>query len=324
MAENVNLDDLMGKPSNRSTTVFDMTAGKGAIQQPTVENEQQANRPAMKAVPVSSGPIDMSTVRPVDINTILPKREPKQNAMEASMLADLDAAIDRECANITEFHQQLFAKQEEERLAVEEAEEEKKLAAQDDFALHGIISNNDDSDDASGLYDDKDEFDMTNMHDTSDTAVRPMRFNLMDDDEGTSYTTTGSVPYCDPSDPGLTINQNTVSFAAEKDAEVSTNNNKPVIATEKNEPSILDNVKDDDLFDDEEESSIPVEPEPSAEDLLNDLKEQVKERIAPKRSKLDFSKFTIAQKAISAQKVMKLAISAHQNRCCSRTASLLG
>ena len=116
MAENVNLDELMGKPTGRSTTVFDMTAGKGAIQQPSVETEQQAGKPAMKAVPVNSGPIDMNTIKPIDINSILPKREPKQNAMEASMMADLDAAVDRECANITEFHQQLFAKQEEDFL----------------------------------------------------------------------------------------------------------------------------------------------------------------------------------------------------------------
>ena len=312
MAENVNLNDLMGKPASRSTTVFDVTAGKGAIQQPTVENEQQAKKPAMKAVPVNSGPIDMSTVKPVDINTILPKREPKQNAMEASMMADLDAAIDRECANITEFHQQLFAKQEEERRAAEEAEEEKRLAEQDDFALNGTIR--DEDDDSYGLYDDKkDDYDIL---DTSNTETRPIRFNMMEEDEGTSYTTNTSMPVSAPGEQVLTINENPQSFV---NTEVDTTVSETVpdaipqsMAEEKKEPSILDNVNDDDLFDDEE-PAITLDPEPSAEDLLNDLKAQVKERISPKRSKLDFSKFTIAQKAISAQKVMKLAVTAHQN-----------
>ena len=311
MAENVNLDELMGKPTGRSTTVFDMTAGKGAIQQPSVETEQQAGKPAMKAVPVNSGPIDMNTIKPIDINSILPKREPKQNAMEASMMADLDAAVDRECANITEFHQQLFAKQEEERQAAEEAEEERLLAAQDDFALTGIIRNEDD--DSYGLYDKDDD----DMHDTSTNRTRPMHFNLMEEDEGTSYTTNTSMPVSAPAEPVLVINENPVPFAnTEVDTALSEDTALDTTAQdsvkEQKEPSILDNVNDEDLFDDEE-TSVANDPEPSAEELLNDLKAQVKERISPKRNKLDFSKFTIAQKAISAQKVMKLAVSAHQN-----------
>lgn len=311
MAENVNLDELMGKPTGRSTTVFDMTAGKGAIQQPSVETEQQAGKPAMKAVPVNSGPIDMNTIKPIDINSILPKREPKQNAMEASMMADLDAAVDRECVNITEFHQQLFAKQEEERQAAEEAEEERLLAAQDDFALTGIIRNEDD--DSYGLYDKDDD----DMHDTSTNRTRPMHFNLMEEDEGTSYTTNTSMPVSAPAEPVLVINENPVPFAnTEVDTALSEDTALDTTAQdsvkEQKEPSILDNVNDEDLFDDEE-TSVANDPEPSAEELLNDLKAQVKERISPKRNKLDFSKFTIAQKAISAQKVMKLAVSAHQN-----------
>lgn len=313
MTENVNLNDLMDTPEGRSTTVFDMTAGKGAIQQSSTETEQQAGKPAMKAVPVNSGPIDMSTVKPININSILPKREPKQNAMEANMMADLDAAIDRECANITKFHQQLFAKQEEERQAAEDAEEEKILAAQDDFALNGTIRS-DENDDSYGLYDDKKDNDV--MYDTSNTETRPMRFNMMEEDEGTSYTTNTSIPVPVSDEKILTINENPQPFA---NTEVNTTASEEVtdatpqaVAKENKEPSILDNVNDEDLFDDEE-TSVTNDPEPSAEELLNDLKAQVKERISPKRNKLDFSKFTIAQKAISAQKVMKLAVSAHQN-----------
>lgn len=314
MAENVNLNDLMGKPTGRSTTVFDMTSGKGAIQQPAAEANTQDSKPAMKAVPVSSGPIDMSTVKPVDINSILPKRAPKQNQLESSMMADLDAAIDRECDKITEFHQQIFAKQEEERQAAEEAKEEVLLAQQDDFALHGTLPATDHNE-SYGLYDEDD----TDMTDTSNTTPNPLRFNLMEEDEeGTSYTTNTSLPTPAPSGNGpLTINEAPAELVVNETPEVveevpDTTPATNLVATKsEKEPTILDNVSDEDLFDDEESTSN--DPEPSAEELLNDLKSQVKERIAPKRSKLDFSKFTIAQKAISAQKVMKLAVSAHQN-----------
>ena len=313
MNENVNLSDLMGNTPGRSTTVFDMTSGKGAVQTSTSDKDQ-VKKPAMHAVPVQSGPMDMNTIKPIDVNTILPKREPKVNAMEASMMADLDAAIDRECDKITELHQQIFAKQDEERRAEEERKEDERQAAEDDFALNGtsVAEKNDDSFD---LYDDD--------ANASDITTRPVvvnRFTMVDDDnEGTSFTTTTSTPITPIGVAPLTINKQEVSLKKENedisvalspaasDNASKNDDNKPV--------NILDNVKDEDLFDDEDEDSIikSTDPEPTAEELLDDLKAQIKQRVAPVRKGLDLSKFTIAQKAISAQKVMKLAVHSHQN-----------
>lgn len=299
MNENVNLDDLMGATKPHSSNVFDITSGNSVIH--SEENTTEpVKRTTMKAVPVQSGPIDMSSVKPIDINSILPKREPKVNPMEASMMADLDAAIDRECSKITELHQQILDKQEEERQAAEDAEEEKRLAAQDEFALNGTLSDEDDV----GLYDDKDDFDMT----TTNTQ-NMQRFNMMSEDENTSYNTDIPIPTTDHDEATITIMNNPSPIIVEESDNNTNSENTTTVASEKKEPSILDTVKDEDLFDDEEEESESV----SAEEIVNDLKMQVKERIAPKRNKLDLSKFTIAKKAISAQKVMKLVVGAHQN-----------
>ena len=315
MTENVNLNDLMGN-TGRSTTVFDMTSGKGAVQA-SGDTTEQVKRPAMQAVPVQSGPMDMNSIKPIDVNSILPKRAPKVNPVEASMMADLDAAIDRECSKITEFHQQIFAKQDEERQAAEARKEEERQAAEDEFALNGTPVA-EESDESDGLYDDE--------HDTSDVSTKPFvgnRFSMADDNEGTSFTTTTSTPAAPVGKSPLTINKSNVSTVKEpEDVDVdATLSGSPVDASPKNvegnKPvNILDNIRDEDLFDDEDEENTvkPADvPEPSAEELLADLKSQIKQRVTPVRNGLDLTKFTIAQKAISAQKVMKLAVHSHQN-----------
>lgn len=311
MAENVNLNDLMGN-TGRSTTVFDMTSGKGAVQA-SGDATEQVKRPTMQAVPVQSGPIDMSSIKPIDVNSILPKRAPKVNPIEASMMADLDAAVDRECDKITELHQQIFAKQDEERQAAEERAEDERQAAEDQFALTGVQPEEKDDYDE-GLYEDDEVSDSI--------TIRPPvnRFSMVD--EGTNNTI-ASTPVSAIEDGPITINNMTHvattknKNAEEVDATLSAPFNDATIKSEDNKPvNILDTINDEDLFDDEDEDTAITkseDPEPSAEELLDDLKAQIKTRISPVRNGLDLTKFTIARKAISAQKVMKLAVHSHQN-----------
>ena len=80
------------------------------------------------------------------------------------------------------------------------------------------------------------------------------------------------------------------------------------------EDNILGYMDNDQLFDDEEDTT-PTDTAPSDEEVLNNVKEQVRSRlnVSPRRAGVDLSKFTIANKAISLHKVMKMAITGHQN-----------
>ena len=107
MNENMNLDDLMGGKRPRSTTTIDLTGSQATVNGEKIE---PIKNPTIKAVPVVSGPVDTNNLRPVDIDRILPKREPAPNPIETKLMDDLDAAVDREIENITKLHEDIAAK----------------------------------------------------------------------------------------------------------------------------------------------------------------------------------------------------------------------
>lgn len=263
MNENMNLDDLMGGKRPRSTTTIDLTGSQATVNGEKIE---PIKNPTIKAVPVVSGPVDTNNLRPVDIDRILPKREPAPNPIETKLMDDLDAAVDREIENITKLHEDIAAKQEEEYEAAELEREEQELSKDDEFALNGTVSADD--------YIDE---------------------NKNDDDEDDDIIDT------------IKNNDRTVAY---DDHDVK-NDNKTF---EKPKINILDNIDDDDLFDDAaDEKNENNNNDAETDTLLEELKNQIKQRVEPIKKSFDLSKFTISQKAVSAQKVMKLAVQVHQN-----------
>ena len=263
MNENMNLDDLMGGKRPRSTTTIDLTGSQATVNGEKIE---PIKNPTIKAVPVVSGPVDTNNLRPVDIDRILPKREPAPNPIETKLMDDLDAAVDREIENITKLHEDIAAKQEEEYEAAELEREEQELSKDDEFALNGTVSADD--------YIDE---------------------NKNDDDEDDDIIDT------------IKNNDRTVAY----DDHGIKNDNKTF---EKPKINILDNIDDDDLFDDAtDDKNVNNNSDADTDTLLEELKNQIKQRVEPIKKSFDLSKFTISQKAVSAQKVMKLAVQVHQN-----------
>ena len=256
MAENmISLDELAG--NDIPTNSFDMTSG--------VVKVEQANPAPRKVVPVMGNTFNEEMLKPVDINTLLPKKEKQDPILSNPLYTELDAAIEREKQNITERQTQIFNKMKEEVAAIEAKEE----TAQLDASIEGYSSTT-----TSIQSDPSDEYGI------DDTAV------IIDE------------------------NANRVSIIDDKD------NIDIMVRPASDEDSILGYMDDDKLFDDaDEEEPANSEPPISDEELLDSIKKQVRERIidnSPRRG-IDLSKFTFAKKGCSVQKVMKMAITGHQN-----------
>lgn len=279
--QKVNLEEMMDRaPRTGSGISLDITKPITEIPSndgTTTPNETPA--PKVQVNTVQTGPVDMSQMAPMDIHSVLPKRE-KVNPLEASLYADLDMAVAREKESITARQDELLQRQREE---FEEQVEKEAMAAQakeDDFALNGNAESKSDEDDL-GLYNEPEEEE--------------------------------NVTFPNPSAPvRTTVNTEVVPEPVVEEAP-KTEVVIPKQTTVKNDKvvSILDMKDDGDLFDDEETEAAKEEAD--VNNMLEDLKSAVKEKITPIRKSLDLSKFTIAQKSISAQKVMKLAVQSHQN-----------
>lgn len=303
MNENVNLNDIGGTP-RRSTNVFDLTSGTGLKVDNSNSNEVVTTATSQrKAIPIQIGHTNMENMKPVDINSILPKREPKPSEMEVSLYADLDAAVDKEIASISARHEALFEAQQQEIEEAEEKMENEELKKQDMFALTGNTSNAtiDEEDD---LYEDDDD---------DDDIILPIHHGNTNPSNHVSAEQQLFTPK-PASDAKLIVNTSNVNIVKEETAPISENNTITNEASTSN-VTILDGIKNEDLFDEEDEEDNNFNPNegPSGQELLDDLKSQIKEKVTPIRKSIDLSKFTFAKKAVSAQKVMKLAVQNHQN-----------
>ena len=130
----MNLDDMMEPGSSRNS--FDLTKDglkpvEGATNGSAIETAPSVTR----VEPIMTGHVDLKGAKSINVNDILPKRENPDANMTADQMAELDAAIDRECERITEFHKSLAEKQEEEMEAANYANEEKEMDSIDRLAL---------------------------------------------------------------------------------------------------------------------------------------------------------------------------------------------
>lgn len=280
--QKVNLEEMMDRaPRTGSGISLDIT--KPITEIPSNDGTatpNEAHTPKVQVNTVQTGPVDMSQMAPMDIHSVLPKRE-KVNPLEASLYADLDMAVAREKESITARQEELLQRQREEFEEQAEKEAMDEQAKEDDFALHGDDAPKADDDDL-GLYgDEPEEEERVTLHNTS-AQVR---------------TTVNTEIQHEP------VVEETPKTEVVIPKQTTVKNDKVV--------SILDMKDDGDLFDDEETEAAKEEAD--VNNMLEDLKSAVKEKITPIRKSLDLSKFTIAQKSISAQKVMKLAVQSHQN-----------
>ena len=274
---NVPLSDIMeGTPR---TAPIDLTRGKVN----NGDSEIPTNATSTRVAPIQTGPTNMDHMTPINIQEILPKKQ-SAPTMDDELFSELDAAIDRECASITERIDAVVKAQEDEMAEVSRVEEEKRQKEEDDFALANHEPYQD-SDEDLGLYDGKD-FDLA----ISGSDIRSHTSVLVDTNN----------------DSTVVMKDGNSSIMKKSSEEPIIN---PSISKPKNE-NILDNLDDDELFEDENSDNDEKE---NIDKMLESLKTEVKEKIKPIKKSLDLSKFTISKKSISVQKVMKMAIQPHQN-----------
>lgn len=342
--ERVTLDQIMSSraPRTGSGASFDLTAknpnnAPKASETPAPITEPVVEAPAKqyKATAVAHGPVDLSNAQTVDIHQILPNKPAEASIENNPLMADLDAAVNREKAKISELHEAIFAKQDEERQAQEDAE---NVRTPENSTAAPVSTADDDDDDDLGLYDkdtaedgiDDHHFPMqkvnhfsiednsaTSVHADSNTATVP--YNPIRSDTNMEATTTTQPEY-----HAVDVTETPVEVDIEESVTVDAVQPEVIPETRVAEdttgsvdavtPSfrILDNTSNDDLFEEEENETTEVDTTDS-EKILEDLKTEVKQKITPIRNKIDLASFTIAKKAQSAQKVMRLAVQTNRN-----------
>lgn len=291
---NVPLSDIMGDVPYKNS--FDMTSGRLVH----VEDEQPV--PVVKkAVPIQTGYVDVSNMKPVEATDILPKRtKPDNDGMTDDQLSELDAAVDRECASITERHKAFYEMQQQEIAAKEAEDEEDEMKKIDAFALGDVERST-----ASSITSiSTSTYDYNSDQNTSTSSTEATHFTNvtpnMGFDDGSSET-------------AVSKNDNFVSIPSAPAVEATKEDtDMPIAGPRPISVDVVPGIKNEELFDDEEETST-IDDTESNKEMLEDLKAQVKEKIGPIKRTLDLSKFSINQKAVSAQKVMKLVVTNNQN-----------
>lgn len=278
--ETVSLDSLGGNVQPNKVTI-DLTKG-GSINQETPKPVEKIN---VVTGGVSSASMD--GMKPVDIHSIAPKK-PEVNEFENSLFADLDAAVSREKASITERIEGIMEKQQEEQ----EAEEESKAVAQNNESTVNVTNYEarDFSDDDLNLYDkDKDEDDDAPVNIISVFSSTPVDEVKKDTD---------------------TVEDTNHPNNVDKDPIV------PTIREVETVPSAIEKDLDDDIFKEDNLEDTPETTDDLEQDtnsMIENLRVEVKDKLSPISKIIDISKFKIAQKAVSINKAMKLAVKTHQN-----------
>lgn len=294
------LDQMMEGKTPRTSEPIDLTRGMPAAE----NNETPVPNVPMQAVPVQTGPVDMSKMSKIDTANLLPKREEAPSQLETDLFGALDKAVEREKESIEERIDAVLEAQDKER------EEMAEKAA--DAAINKELDNNDkdtsqseDEDDTLGLYDEEETETPTRA--SSDPKPEFHFTNPLSDDEVEAES--------DKNDG----TEDSESSEEVKQEEQKSEDTTPVIPATKTVNDKIINIHgtipDDDLFKDESDEPDATDPEEEAKanEMLDSIKKDIKSRVSTITNKLDLSKFTIAKKPISLQKVMKLAVRSHQN-----------
>ena len=243
------LDQMMEGKTPRKSEPIDLT--KGPIQESTPE---EALTPAMQAVPVQTGHIDMSGMERINPNDLLPKREETPSQMETDLFNDLDKAINREMDSIERRIDAVLDAQDKEREEAAEKQADKVL----EVDLHGSATEPDDDDDNLGLYNDEEELKKDEGTSASIDPKPEFRFAGLSDEEVEAESDHNN------------HEAKTEKPTEEVDKEKKNKDNTPVIpATKKVNDNIIrihGTIADDDLFkDDSPDSESDPEEEAKAD-----------------------------------------------------------
>lgn len=251
----------------------------------------------------SDGPMDKENLQAINPYDILQHKQ-TQAPIESTVWGDLDKAVEREKESITqriEAVREMQEKEKEEAEAKAEEDEMRKVEASDIDEAYAV-STDDYYEDGADYGDDSDDENMV-----EEIFSRPVK--QVEEDLHTTDTKADIEEIID--EEAYEKNETAKEQPKVEEPEIKVVKTEPVPETEK-KVNILDYVDDESLFDDEDDSednSTNIDQEEAYEEL----KAEVKAKIKPIRNKIDLSKFTIAQKSVNAQKVMKLAVKSHQN-----------
>ena len=251
----------------------------------------------------NAGPMDKENLQAINPYDILQHKQ-TQAPIESTVWGDLDKAVEREKESITQRIEAVREMQEKEKAEEEaRAEESEMLKAEANDIDEVYTTSTDDSyEDGADYGDDSDDEDMVEEIFNRPTKQVEEDLNSID-------------PKADIEEiideEAYEENETAKEQPKVEEPEIKVVKTEPVPEAEK-KVNILDYVDDESLFDDEDDSednSTNIDQEEAYEEL----KAEVKAKIKPIRNKIDLSKFTIAQKSVNAQKVMKLAVKSHQN-----------
>ena len=289
----VGLSDMMDGTPRHNTTLIDVTQGK--VEKPIEEKEETPVevKKTVTAESASTEELNKENLKEVNPFDILPPKKVEKHTFEDELMGKLDMAVEREKESITERIDAITEKQREEFEEAQEAADLKRMEEEDKETVGASLADGFDDEDSEGDYGEDEE----NISIFNEAAKRT-RLNLDDTEE-----------------PATPIKEEKVVEEASK---------APVKEAKKEEvkddttDSILSGIDDKDLFDDEDDDDSSEENTSSVDDdesekQFEELKSEVKKKINPIRKAFDLSKFTIAQKSMNAQKVMKLAVQQHQN-----------
>lgn len=297
----IGLSDMMDSTPRHVTTLIDVTQGKvvdviqGNVENPIEEKEETPVevKKTVTAESASTEELNKENLKEVNPFDILPPKKVEKHTFEDELMGKLDMAVEREKESITERIDAITEKQREEFEEAQEAADLKRTEEEDKETVGTSLADGFDDEDSEGDYGEDEE----NIS-ISNEAAKRTRLNLDDTEE-----------------PATPIKEEKVVEEASK---------APVKEAKKEEvkddtaDSILSGIDDKDLFDDEDDDDSSEENTSSVDDdesekQFEELKSEVKKKINPIRKAFDLSKFTIAQKSMNAQKVMKLAVQQHQN-----------
>ena len=297
--------------NNRSGISFNITKGV-PTNIPTNEDK------VAKATIMNPGaaPINMDNMQKVNLEEILPRAKKEEPpTVEDEMMNMLDLAVEKEKASITERHNALFEKQREEYEARMEKEQ-----------IESLDKDIEDGDD--DLFSDETESSDNNNEVAYDT-VRTLRFEepvtKVADEEDKVYIATKETELYTTNDitPEPISTESVEIEEVEEETEVDIPDpevikNAPIIHEEENsnvpmkDIRIIDNVDNDSLMDEESEDIDDSSEDDDDEELMNSIRDVVKDKITPIKKTFDLSKFSIAKKADNVQKILKLASNTHR------------
>lgn len=265
--------------------------------------EQRANE-FKTYVPVSTNasaqkPISLSDLNPVNPATVLPNGTEVETPTVGSALFDqLDEAMERTKRQTQELHESIIEEAQEE--AFEMGIDPVDAASQVPDAPEGVTSS-----EFNDLFDDEDEEDIPEEENNDDEDEEEVDEAFVRAHSKSNKKKTAT--------PNKVVEEEPV--VEEKDEYEDYKNTSKSILDD------LDDEEDDDIFDDdvkdtddesdEEEEDVPDAPdfqdmsEEEQQEILNDIKKQVKDNITPIR-KVDLGTFKIKKKPVSISTIMKI------------------